>query len=136
MSAAGAPSGSILGMAARGQAPRLVSSAIVGRHVATGQSFAVRDAYLDEPVALVPTCGQREVDDACKAASLCLAEDFPQYARARILTVAAEKMRLEGERFARLIAIEAGKPPDGANRSGALCGHSHLLCRRSSRALR
>ncbi|MGH3442603.1 MAG: aldehyde dehydrogenase family protein [Nitriliruptorales bacterium] len=88
-----------------------VPARIAGRPFTNGRWMEVSSPYSGEVVAAVPACGSEEVEAACARAAEVLRRDgFPQVDRARVLEVAAAKLRDRVEEFARTIALEAGKP--------------------------
>ena len=84
---------------------------IGGELVSTEQWVEVVNPYTKQVIAEVPLCGEEQVDAACATAAAAFAGTrFPQHERARVLERAADLVSRDRERFARVLATEAGKP--------------------------
>ncbi len=97
---------------------------IGGERVTVGSvdPVEVLNPYDGDVVAVVPRCGEEEVDRACRSAAAALARnDFSQHERAAVLERAAGLLRDRTEEFAQTITIESGKPIRTARNEAARC---------------
>lgn len=101
--------------------PPEFATTIAGNSVVTGSRMQVRSPYSGDTIATVPACGSSDVDDACATARDRLADRFPQYERATVLSAAADRLRGQVEGFARILALEAGKPVRAARTEVERC---------------
>jgi acyl-CoA reductase-like NAD-dependent aldehyde dehydrogenase len=95
-------------MAVAEQAPRPVF--VAGTWRTADETVPVTAPYSGEVEAEVSRAGEAETREAIDAAERALASDFPPHARARVLDETARAIEAGLDDFARVIALEAGKP--------------------------
>ncbi|MDA8074761.1 MAG: aldehyde dehydrogenase family protein [Actinomycetota bacterium] len=81
----------------------------------------VRNPYDGRTLASVSTCAEADVWASCEEAERHLDDDFPQFQRSRVLSSAALLLSESQNPFARIIALEAGKPIRAARAEVARC---------------
>lgn len=85
---------------------------IGGRWVRTGDAVEVRSPYDDALVAVVHRAGPREVESAIAGAveGFQVTRKLPSWQREAVLLKVSQGIAARREEFARIIALEAGKP--------------------------
>ncbi|MGH9244833.1 MAG: aldehyde dehydrogenase family protein [Acidimicrobiales bacterium] len=86
--------------------PRL----LVATEPVTGDPLEVTSPWNGNVVGVVPTVGRRETEAAIDAAHDAGQRGLPAHERAEVLDVAANTLRERRQEFARLLALEIGKP--------------------------
>ena len=83
-----------------------------GRWIDDGPIITVRSPYNDEPVACVVQATRAQAEEAIDAAARAFAttRKLPAFERQRVLRRVAEQISAQAEDFARMMALEAGKP--------------------------
>ncbi len=85
---------------------------LAGHPVEPNRDLVVTNKYTGEPAARVARADAALIDQAiasaARAAESC--RRLPSHARATVLSHVADRLRQRGEEFARVLAIEAGKP--------------------------
>ena len=76
----------------------------------SGDPLEVRSPWDDGLVGTIPTGGRAETADAIDAAHLATRARLPAYRRAEILDGAAARIEANRNAFARILALEIGKP--------------------------
>ncbi len=92
--------------------PELQPLILANNLVETSQSLFVYSPYSGEEVSRVCKADKREIDEAIEKALWAFGKlrEIPVYKRAEILHSIANSIQEKKEDFARLIALEAGKP--------------------------
>lgn len=83
--------------------------------------YDVESPFDGRMIARVSTCSEEDVEVCCEEAQRRLQEDFPQYQRAEVLSSAALLLAASRESFAKVIALEAGKPIRAARTEVSRC---------------
>lgn len=101
--------------------PPELPTTIAGRPVVSGSWMQVRNPYNGETIASIPSCTKSDLDDACSSAHEHLLCGLPQHKRAAVLAAAADSLLAQQDPFARIIALEAGKPLRSAHSEVQRC---------------
>ncbi|MGH2649867.1 MAG: aldehyde dehydrogenase family protein, partial [Actinomycetota bacterium] len=89
---------------------RISPLSVGGAEVTEGELDVVRSPWDGRTVGGVPTVGPEEARTAIGAAAEAMRPPIPTFERALVLDRAAADIRERREEFARLLALEAGKP--------------------------
>jgi len=83
-----------------------------GRWIDDGPVLPVRSPYTGETVAHVVAATKRHAEEAIAAAveAFAVTRRIPAYERQRVLQRVSDQMASRSEEFARMMALEAGKP--------------------------
>src|SRR5947209_1980549 len=83
-----------------------------GRHVDAGPTQPVRSPFTGDPVAHVVAATRAQAEEAISGAvkSFEITRKLPAYERQRILQKVSNEIAAHAEDFARMMALEAGKP--------------------------
>lgn len=83
---------------------------INGKQEQTAETMEVLNKYTQEVAAHISVAQKRHVDEAIKGAKAALKKPFAPYARYEVLMKAAQLLMERCEEFAKVLAIEVGKP--------------------------
>src|SRR5438552_8695809 len=91
---------------------------IAGRWTETGETSTIRNPYNGEILAEVCLAGEKEIEEATRAAvaAFALSRRLPSHSRAKALNSVATAITSRTEEFARCLSSEAGKPIADARR--------------------